>query len=143
MIHTLARPHPWWIALLLWCAVMLTASSFSIAAPAAPAFEIPHLDKVFHFCYFTIGGFILANAILLRRPPFTSIWMKFVLPIVLMSLLGALDEFRQSFTPGRSGNDLGDWIADTLGGLCGVMIANVVHRFKMTHRFVERSIKGV
>ena len=137
MLHALARPHPWWIALLLWSAAMFTASSFAIAAPAAPAFEIPHLDKVFHFCWFTAGGFILGNAILLRRPPVASIWLKIALPIVLMSIFGALDEYRQSFTPGRSGNDLGDWIADTLGGICGVMIANTMHRSKLAHRFIE------
>jgi VanZ family protein len=125
----LARPHPWWIALILWCVIMLTASSFSVTAPDSPAFEIPHLDKIFHFCWFTGGGFLLANAILFRWPGVTSIWVKLILPIVVMSALGVLDEFRQSFTPGRSGNDFGDWIADTLGGICGVWIANVAHRF--------------
>ncbi len=128
VLKFLIRPHPWWIAMVLWWVVTFTASSFSVAAPAAPAFEIPHLDKVFHFCWFTGGGFLLANAILFRRPPITSIWLKFLIPIVVMSMLGALDEYRQSFTPGRSGNDLGDWIADTLGGICGVLLANAGHR---------------
>jgi len=130
MFHTIARPHPWWIGLILWFVVMFTASSFAVSAPAPPGFEIPHIDKVLHFCWFTAGGFLLANAILFRRPAVTSVWLKFLLPVICMSALGAIDEYRQSFTPGRSGNDFGDWVADTLGGLCGVLITNLLHRLK-------------
>jgi len=130
VLKFLARPHPWWIALLLWWVVTFTASSFAVVAPAAPVFEIPHLDKILHFCWFAGGGFLLANAILFRRPRVTSIWIMFVFPIVIMSVLGVLDEFRQSFTPGRNGNDFGDWLADTLGGICGVWVANAAHRTK-------------
>ncbi|MFU8892174.1 MAG: VanZ family protein [Luteolibacter sp.] len=131
MFHTLARPHPWWVGLLLWGVATFAASSFSVSAPTPPAFEFPHFDKVLHFCWFSAGGFVLANAILFRKPPVSSRWWKIAFPVALMSSLGVLDEFRQTFTPGRSGNDFGDWMADTLGGLCGVLIANLAHRFML------------
>lgn len=34
-------------------------------------------------------------------------------------LVGIIDEYHQTFTPGRTGNDLGDWIADILGSIAG------------------------
>jgi VanZ family protein len=130
LFHTIARPHPWWVGIVLWGVITFTASSFSVGAPTPARFEIPHFDKVLHFCWFCGGGFVLANAFLFYKSSGATIWWKFVLPAVLMSVLGVLDEYRQSFTPGRSGNDFGDWIADTLGGICGVLLANAVHRVK-------------
>ena len=40
-----------------------------------------------------------------------------ILIVVLCTLFGIADEYHQSFIPGRSGNDLGDIIADFIGGL--------------------------
>ena len=39
-----------------------------------------------------------------------------------------LDEFHQLFTPGRSGGDVGDWIADTFGAFCGVLLMGWIVR---------------
>jgi len=123
LLHALERPRTWWILLSLWWLATFTASSFSTGPKPPPEFEIPHLDKILHFCWFAGGGFALALAIRLRRPPPASFLVRVILPIAAISLLGALDEFRQSFTPGRSGNDFGDWVADTLGGGLGVACA--------------------
>ena len=38
---------------------------------------------------------------------------------------GALDELWQEFTPGRSGGDLYDWIADALGATVGAALTLV------------------
>jgi len=40
---------------------------------------------------------------------------------LVCSVIGRLDEYHQTFTPGRSGNDTGDWLADTLGGAAGAV----------------------
>jgi VanZ family protein len=124
----LEHSRTWWIFLVLWWVGTFVASSLSVGPPKPPGFEIPHLDKIMHFCWFAGGGFILALAIRLRRPPPASFLVRVVLPIFVMSLLGMLDEYRQSFTPGRSGNDMGDWLADTLGGTLGVICAAWAHR---------------
>ena len=39
--------------------------------------------------------------------------------VLLLAVVGALDEWHQTFTPGRSGNDPLDWLADVLGAFAG------------------------
>jgi VanZ family protein len=39
-----------------------------------------------------------------------------------MMLIGAVDEFHQLQTPGRSGGDGLDWLADSAGGFLGAVV---------------------
>lgn len=126
LLPFLVGSHLWWSAHGIWIAATFIASSFSVGGPANPAFEIPHLDKVMHFAWFMIGGFVLTTAILFNQSEVNSRWWKIVFPVLFMVAFGAFDEFRQSFTPGRNGNDLGDWLADSFGGIGGVWLANCV-----------------
>lgn len=82
-------------------------------------------DKVEHASYFCAGGlcFYLALRLMFPKLPTSS---AMVLTIVFCSLIGATDEFHQSFVPGRSGNDLGDWLADTFGGLFAALIGRKI-----------------
>lgn len=89
--------------------------------------EIPHMDKVLHFGYFMGGAFILATWILLRKDRAACLCLRILLPLILFAVIGALDEWHQTFTPGRSGNDPFDWLADLLGALTGILIASVAH----------------
>jgi len=45
--------------------------------------------------------------------------------LVLASAYGALDEFHQSFVAGRSAT-VADWMADSLGALIGLLVAQAV-----------------
>jgi len=54
--------------------------------------------------------------------PALTLRSLFIISIAFCSAVGGLDEYHQSFTPGRSGNDLGDWLADTLGGTAGALL---------------------
>ncbi len=70
-----------------------------------------------HFGYFMIGGFTLANYLHIKS---AFSWKKvLIISLITGSAVGVIDEFHQSFTDGRTGNDIGDWIADTLGTLAG------------------------
>lgn len=63
----------------------------------------PEADKVAHFGYFFIGGFLLAR--LLRR---TLRWRGGKLlcgALCAIALIGALDELHQLYTPDRSDGD--------------------------------------
>jgi len=82
--------------------------------------EIPHLDKVLHFGYFFLGGAIFAAHCGLRWPE-TSRRRLLLLVVLVCSVIGRLDEYHQGFVPGRSGNDTGDWLADTVGGFSGAL----------------------
>ncbi len=88
--------------------------------------DIPHFDKVVHFGYFFGGGGLLSAALFLAKRPS---WRQLTLIVtVVISLIGIWDEFHQSFFENRTGNDFGDWLADTLGALCGALVFRVMHR---------------
>jgi VanZ family protein len=81
--------------------------------PVGPTFD--HADKLKHVVYFALGGYCAGRFLLLSRREWTR--RAFISAVVVFAaLVGAADEFHQTFTPGRSGNDPLDWLADTLGG---------------------------
>lgn len=105
----------WGVSILAWAAVLWTLSSRSMPSGTP---QIPHFDKVAHLSYFTVGSFFFCRLLLLVRPG----WQRSSLLLATLCfalLVGAGDEFHQTFTPGRSGNDAGDLLADALGGLLG------------------------
>ena len=108
------RPHIW--PLLLAAAIFCASGTRNLAAPdLGLAFSY---DKLAHLLVFGL----LSTAVL-RIPRCLQLgWKGALLATLLVSGYGGLDEFRQSFTAGRS-VELGDWIADTLGAL----LASVVY----------------
>lgn len=105
----------WMVVWVSWFVLLWYLSSTNHAPKNGP--EIPHLDKVVHFGYFMIGGFCLANFLHLK----TALNWKLIIicTLIVGSLVGGIDEYHQTFTEGRYGNSIGDWIADTLGTLAG------------------------
>lgn len=125
MLRPPRKPVFWLAALVIWFAVLWILSSTQPSVPQAP--PIPHLDKVAHFGYFFGGGGLLA-ALFYRLNPTSPRWGRIILgTVVLLALVGALDEYHQTFTPGRSGNDPWDWLADVLGALAGALVFKRVH----------------
>jgi VanZ family protein len=101
-------------------------SSFSSATPEQTQ-QIPHFDKFAHFTYFFAGGIILGTWWLLKRGNQSPALFLHLVPIIFLGVFGMIDEYRQSFIPGRSGNDIYDWMADFLGSCVGVFLANRFH----------------
>ena len=121
-VRALFPQHPawWWLALATWGGLLFFLSSQSL--PQGPAPQVDHLDKVAHFLYFSGGGFVLTGLLLRHgwsRGTRRLVWVS----VLAMAVLGGLDEWHQTFTPGRSGNDPGDWLADVAGGLAGTLLA--------------------
>ena len=117
-VAILTRPKLWLIAWLTWFAVLWWLSSQS---PHPDHIEIPHLDKVMHFGYFFGGAglcYVFLHHLFPRNPSFLNI----LICTLIGMAVGALDEFHQSFVPGRFGNDLGDLAADSLGSLVGAIV---------------------
>lgn len=114
------RPAPLaWIAVALWAGVIFYLSSLT-------GREIERLapfdfwDKAMHFSAYAAGGVLLGAALRWSCPQWS--WKKVVVVgSIALSLYGVSDEIHQMFTPFRSA-DVSDWIADTLGGLCGVKL---------------------
>jgi len=86
---------------------------------------------VAHFTYFFLGGVLLTNAIHLTfrwRLPLT-----FLAVLLVIGAIGIVDEWHQTSTPGRSGNDRGDLLADCLGG--GLAALFITTRYGRKKRF--------
>ena len=113
---TLAPLH--WTAFAFWLAILFFLSG--LPGDAAPTHLFPHQDKGMHFIFYLGGAGVFAGAISstwsLRRSTVT------ILTVVTLALLGAGDEYRQQFTPLRSGMDPFDWMADVAGALAGALI---------------------
>lgn len=100
-----ASPFRWAYPLVLATAIIVASGRGQVAAP-----DIVNIDKLAHF-----GVFGLLATLVLRAPGLSRAWIA----VVMVSLFGAVDEFRQSFTPGRF-VEVADWLADSLGALIAV-----------------------
>jgi VanZ family protein len=100
--------------------------------------DVPGIDKVVHFAVY---GLLATLVVRLGRGS-RAAWGA----VFLVSLYGFLDEWHQSFTPGRS-VEVGDWVADTGGAALAVMLyaswkgyRNLLEApvFRFRSRFVTR-----
>jgi VanZ family protein len=118
-------PKMWLAGFILWFSLLSGLSAFSL--PGGLNAPIDNFDKIAHFGFF-FGGSGLLCAYLYRRNPEQPNWPKLILTaIAVIALIGALDEFHQSFTPGRYGNDPMDWLADLLGATAGALTFKRLH----------------
>ncbi|GEP41397.1 hypothetical protein BGE01nite_06880 [Brevifollis gellanilyticus] len=109
----------WWFAVVVW-AVVLWNLSANPMLPSGPSF--PMKDKVLHCTYFGMGAACFLLALFgggAAQPKKSHLWLG---GFFFTGIIGALDEFHQTFTPGRSGNDPWDWLADVTGGLIAAWI---------------------
>ena len=113
------RPRLLWAALICWALLILWLSSLTPRELPEAAFMF--WDKVNHFLAFTLGGWLAASALRASRPR-SGVVGALVGAVVLIGAFGALDEMLQTLTPGRSGADLSDWIADVLGAAAGALL---------------------
>jgi VanZ family protein len=113
-----------WLALLVWGAGILWLSSLTPEKLPSAAFLT--WDKLNHFIAFAIGGWLAAAALRLSRPKLSPA-QALLLAVAAVAAFGAFDEARQTFTPGRTGGDLYDWIADFLGAIAGALLALTTH----------------
>lgn len=120
------NPRFWAICFIFWFIVLnLLSHGDKFHPPGNFAFDIPHFDKVVHFGYFFGGGGLLSAAFYFKKKPS---WARLILiTTVTLSIIGIWDEFHQSFFENRTGNDPGDWLADTLGAFSGALVFRKLH----------------
>ncbi len=123
------HPVVWLSAFITWFAVLWFLSANPQPEGMMPTF--PFGDKFAHFGYY-FGGSGLLSAYFFSKNPSNPDWRIIAFRVILtLSLVGLIDEFHQSFVPGRSGNDPFDWFADVLGAAAGVGVFKATHaRFK-------------
>ncbi len=126
--RTLARIL--WFALLCWACGILWLSSLNPHQLPDAAFVFS--DKIIHFIAYAVGGWLAASALRMSRP-LAAIAGRIVLAVVIVATFGALDETVQTFTPGRTGRDIYDWLADFLGAVSGALLIIPTQSFLERH----------
>ena len=113
-----------WTALAAWGLAILWLSSLS--PPELPPAAFLAWDKLNHIAAFAAGGWLAATALRISMP---SRRAGALLPmaVLFVASFGAFDEMFQLLSPGRSGADLYDWIADLLGAVAGALLACFTH----------------
>jgi len=110
-------PYFYLVCWIIWFTVLWLLSSRGPSDDKPPS--IPHIDKVLHFGYF-LGGAMFSTSLLISHKKFKlSSNLIILLALAIGAAVGALDEYHQSWIPGRFGNDPWDWLADCLGTLTG------------------------
>jgi VanZ family protein len=114
-----------WASAVGWAAAIWTLSSRPADELSSPLFDIPHGDKVAHMVAFAVGGFLLVSAL---RVTTGWKWRRLLwLSVSAVAAFGMIDEWHQLSTPGRSGADVFDWLADFAGAMVGAFSARPIH----------------
>ncbi|MCB0925233.1 MAG: VanZ family protein [Mycobacterium sp.] len=108
-----------------WALSILWLSSLTPSELPESAFLL--WDKLNHVLAFTVGGWLAATALRVSRPAMPAAWALFT-AVVMIAAFGVLDETVQTMTPGRTGGDLRDWIADVIGAVIGALLSLTTHR---------------
>lgn len=118
-------------ALLCWAAGILWLSS--LTPDELPRQAVLLWDKLSHLLAFALGGWLAASALRVSRPTLAAPGLL-AASVVLIGAFGVLDEAVQTLTPGRTGGDLRDWIADVLGAVIGASLSLLSHRHICSRR---------
>ena len=105
---------PWFWPLSLATVIFFASGRGEVASP-----HIIGFDKVAHFAVF---GLLATLVVRTGCRPGVA--------VLLVSLYGLADEWRQSFTPGRA-VEVADWVADTLGAIMAVVIYTRWTRYRV------------
>lgn len=112
----------------------------SLTPDQIPHWDIPYLDKFEHFFVYAALGFAFGRAFTypIRLVDDRRLYLRAMIFSGLACLIwGILDEFHQSFVPGRD-VELADVAADTLGGFFGAYLS-LVYR-GIVKRFYEKRL---
>ena len=96
------------LAAIFMAATLFVGAETVAKAPMFP----PPFDKLAHFAYYGIIAALLAHGVGLP-------WL--IVPLILVPVIGAGDEWHQSFIPGRDAS-VWDWVADEAGTVVAVFL---------------------
>lgn len=112
-----------WAPVLIWYALILAASSVSGDGLSRFPFEPP--DKLVHAGEYAILGLLLVRQRVVR--PSASTVRTVLGAVIVVAVLGAIDEIYQGFVPARTPS-VADWIADVSGAAVGAWFATRLRR---------------
>lgn len=106
-----------WTPPVLWVAIILVGTSWPRIKLGPDGLA---LDKIAHF-----SAYAILAALCLRATREPHRLANIVWTVLGVSALGAVDEWHQSFIPGRS-MSVADWVADTAGAIVGVLLVRLI-----------------
>lgn len=110
----------YWLPVVIYVGLIFTASSLHNVGPSL----FPNMDKVEHGLEYGLFGLLLGRAFRFTVGGKRGLWWA-VGTALVGSAVGALDEFYQSFVPGRD-SDIHDWMADSTAVLLAVLFTQLV-----------------
>lgn len=110
---------PRYLPPLVWAAALITATSVPVPDVGAPSGS----DKVVHVLLYAVLAFLVVRAMRPSRPSVE----RLALVALGVSMFGFVDEWHQQFIPGRAQDHM-DWIADSIGGVLGILVATAQWR---------------
>ena len=123
---------------IFWAVLTFILSSTSNLPTPDLGFSLQ--DKLVHFLYYTVFGFLLAMAFR-QQDKYSSLKFHFILFAILVgSLYGASDELHQYFVQGRT-MDFWDWVADTGGVMTGALLFKMKLILWKRHFEIKSSLK--
>lgn len=126
-----------WGGFFSWVIFVCFLSSLSASKLASAPHFFKGFDKVVHYSLFFPGSILLTMAV---RGTMPWAWGKVLFASVLsLALFGWGDEIHQLFTPGRSGADFGDWLADFCGALTGAVLVFLLSRYRSRRQLASTS----
>ncbi len=119
-------------------AVLVTLISWYLSSQSSLPKPISFFtyDKFLHFASFSFLAFCWA---LWSTPKqwYVKPYRSILIVLLIIAVYGAIDEFHQSFTPGRD-MSLFDWIADMVGALFGSLFALLSLRIYYIYKFRQK-----
>lgn len=105
----------------MWACGLLILS----AQPAErlPASTLWHVDKLVHALLYAVLGALTGRALAVRASPRRAARWTLAAAALGLACFGLLDEWAQSFTPGRM-SSAADAVADAVGACAGLLAAS-------------------
>jgi VanZ family protein len=110
-----------WLPPIAWaCGLLLLSAQ---PADRLPASELWQVDKLVHALLYAALGALTGRALVVRARPRRAAGWTVAVAALGLACFGMLDEWSQSFTPGRM-SSAADALADAVGGWAGLLAAS-------------------
>ena len=110
----------YWLPPVLYVGLIFSLSSLHNTGPSL----FPNMDKLEHLLEYGLFGLLLGRAFRFTVGGTRGLWWA-VGTVLVGSAVGAMDEFYQSFVPGRD-SDIHDWMTDSFALLLAALFTQLV-----------------
>jgi len=113
---------------ILWALLIFVGSS--IPSRVFPTLKIFDIDKLIHVSIFFVFGILVYRSLAVPVIELSFRWSRAILAVAVVMVYGVIDEFHQSFVPGRT-PDVWDATSDMVGGMLAIFIVYLHYRWKV------------